>query len=217
MRRTSDGEFPPGTMPTTHILKPSGSDLKGHAENEYFCLQLATMLGFPAAQARIEQIGERSVIVVERYDRMRSGNRVMRVHQEDMCQSLGVHPRLKYQREGGPGPEDILDHILANSSNARVDCRRFIDALIFNYFIGGTDAHAKNYSFLIAPAGQVRLSPLYDIASVFPYTHLYNPRKTRLAMKVGGRYKLCEIGKLAWSKAARQWSFGESELFRANH
>lgn len=203
---------PSGTMPTTHILKPSGSDLNGHAENEHFCLKLAEKLGFIAAKSDVQKIGDRSVIVVERYDRIRSGGKVRRIHQEDMCQSLGCHPRLKYQREGGPSPSDIINHILANSSSPVKDQNRFIDALIFNFLIGGTDAHAKNYSFLIAPRGQVRLAPLYDIASVFPYSHLYNERKTRLAMKIGNRYKFSEIGKSAWEKAAREWQINEKQL-----
>ena len=48
--------------------------------------------------------------------------------------------------------------------------RRFADALIWNWLIGGTDAHAKNYSVLLA-GDQVRLAPLYDIASALPIRH----------------------------------------------
>ena len=64
--------------------------------------------------------------------------------------------------------------------------RRFADALIWNWLIGGTDAHAKNYSLLLA-GNQIRLAPLYDIASALPYgTH---ERKLRFAMKLGGDYR----------------------------
>ena len=67
----------------------------------------------------------------------------------------------------------------------RMRCARFADALIWNWLIAGTDAHAKNYSLLLA-GGQVRLAPLYDIASALPYgTH---ERKLRFAMKIGGDY-----------------------------
>ena len=45
---------------------------------------------------------------------------------------------------------------------------RFADALIWNWLIAGTDAHAKNYSLLLAE-DQVRLAPLYDVASALPY------------------------------------------------
>jgi serine/threonine-protein kinase HipA len=57
---------------------------------------------------------------------------------------------------------------------------RFFDALAWNWLIAGTDAHAKNYSLLLA-GGQVRLAPLYDIASALPYEH---ERGLRFAMKL---------------------------------
>jgi len=41
--------------------------------------------------------------------------------------------------------------------------------VIFNFLIGGTDAHAKNVSLLIAGRGQVRLAPCYDLISILPY------------------------------------------------
>jgi serine/threonine-protein kinase HipA len=62
---------------------------------------------------------------------------------------------------------------------------RFADALIWNWLIGGTDAHAKNYSLLLA-GDQVRLAPLYDVASALPYG--IHERKLRFAMKIGGDY-----------------------------
>ncbi len=218
-RDEPDGPWgvPSGDIPTTHILKPCGPEHPGHTENEHFCLRLARHLGMRAACSEVLTAGSRTVIAVERYDRLRTPSGVKRIHQEDMCQSLGCHPRNKYQRDGGPGAADILAHISEHSSNPQQDRARFIDALILNYLIAGPDAHGKNYSFLIAPGGQVRLAPLYDVASLFPYTHLYNERKTRLAMKIGNRYKLCEIGESAWEKAAAEWRMDPVRLFRRIH
>ena len=203
---------PSGAIPTTHIFKPCGPELEGHAENEHLCLRLAKKLGFKVANTRVTQIGNRSVIIVKRYDRIIKDGLVKRVHQEDMCQSLGYYPQWKYQSEGGPSPKQIINHIITNSSSPQVDKSRFIDALIFNFLIGGTDAHSKNYSLLIAGGGQVRLAPLYDIASIFPYNRLYNPLKTKLAMQTGGQYKMSKIGKEAWMKAATEWNIAEESL-----
>ena len=33
---------------------------------------------------------------------------MQRVHQEDMCQALGLMPGAKYQQDGGPGIPDIV-------------------------------------------------------------------------------------------------------------
>jgi serine/threonine-protein kinase HipA len=77
---------------------------------------------------------------------------------------------------------------------------RFLDALAWNWLIAGTDAHAKNYSLLLA-GRQVRLAPLYDIASALPYgTH---ERELRLAMKLGGDYRVYPMHN-TWPKAARE-------------
>lgn len=71
--RTDDGwAVPSGRIPTTHILKPPGSDYNGFVENEMFCLRLARAMGMPAAfSEKIEMDGE-SAICVERYDRKRT-------------------------------------------------------------------------------------------------------------------------------------------------
>jgi serine/threonine-protein kinase HipA len=49
-------------------------------------------------------------------------------------------------------------------TDADIAVMRFFDALMVNWLICGTDAHAKNYSLLLA-GRQVRLAPLYDVAS----------------------------------------------------
>ena len=65
--------------------------------------------------------------------------------------------------------------------------------------IAGTDGHAKNYSLLLA-GSDVRLAPLYDIASALPYgTH---ERKLRFAMKIGGDYDVYSR-RNGWGEAAR--------------
>jgi len=83
------------------------------------------------------------------------------------------------------------------------DVDTFIDALGFNWLIAGTDAHAKNYSLLLAGGPHVRLAPFYDIASILPYDHV-DMHKIKLAMKIGGEYKLSQIGLRQWQKFARE-------------
>ncbi|MGY3387696.1 hypothetical protein ACVWW6_000287 [Bradyrhizobium sp. USDA 3311] len=75
--------------------------------------------------------------------------------------------------------------------------------MVFNWLIGGSDAHAKNYSLLLASGPLVRLAPLYDIASILPYDNV-DQRKIKLAMKVGGEYKLDQIGLRQWQKFSRE-------------
>lgn len=195
--------IPSGRIPTTHILKPPTGHFDGHAENEHICLLLAGHLGLPVADTKVMRFGEEVAIVIERYDRQFSGNAIVRVHQEDICQALGIPPTSKYQNEGGPSPADVIELLRTYSTDRVADVDTFIDALGFNWLIAGTDAHAKNYSLLLAGGPHVRLAPLYDIASILPYDDV-DMQKIKLAMKIGGEYKLSLIGLRHWQKFARE-------------
>jgi len=192
---------PSGREPTTHILKPQTGEFDGHAENEHLCLMLARALGLPTARSEVRRFEDVTAIVVERYDRIQIAIQgpVYRVHQEDMCQALGVHPMRKYQNDGGPGPKDIA--ALLRTHAIGDDIATFRDALILNWLIGGSDAHAKNYSLLIGGGGTVRLAPLYDLASILAHPNI-DAGKARMAMKIGDEYRLRAIGVPEWRKAA---------------
>jgi serine/threonine-protein kinase HipA len=205
---------PSGRMPTTHILKPNAVSLDGHVENEHFCLVLAREVGLPAASSRLERFEDQVAIVVERFDRLVTPKDIIRIHQEDVCQALGVHPAKRYENEGGPGARTIVQLLRTHSRNPAEDVATFVDSLIFNWIIGGTDAHAKNYALLIGAEGRARLAPLYDIASILPYAGK-QLRKAKLAMKIGGKYRLTEIGAYQWDKLARELNL-EADQVRAS-
>jgi len=213
----ADGRWgiPSGRTPTTHILKPPTGEFDGHAENEHFCLSMARVLGLPTASTKVAHFGDEVAIVIERYDRTRTGAHVARVHQEDMCQALGVLPTRKYENEGGPSAGTIIDLLRTHSSARDDDIRTFTDALILNWLIAGTDAHAKNYSLLIGNGGRVRLAPLYDVASVLPYDQ-FDLHRLKLAMKVGKEYLVNDIGARQWRRFAEQAKLdGDGVIARA--
>lgn len=208
-----DGRWgiPSGRIPTTHIFKPPNDAFQGHAENEHVCLQLAKALGFPAAESRVLRFEKQLAIVVQRYDRVVSRRAVRRVHQEDMCQALGCPPTSKYQNQGGPNAKDIIDFLRVYSSNSQEDVWTFVQALGFNWLIGGTDAHAKNYSMLIGSGGRSRLAPLYDVASILPYD--FDRKKLKLAMSIGREYLLEHIVWRKWAQFSDQMHL-PAELLR---
>lgn len=156
---------------TSHILKPALEGFDDHDLNEHLCLSAARRAGLMAANTRIASFDDQTAIVTERYDRVAQPNGwLRRIHQEDLCQALGLPPELKYQSEGGPTPRAIVDLLRQVLPGVAADdaVLRFLDALVLNWLICGTDAHAKNYSLLLA-GRQVRLAPLYDVASALPY------------------------------------------------
>ena len=192
---------PRGLTPTTHILKPPIPGFPGHCENEHLCLAVAGALGLPVARSRVRRFGRETAIVVERYDRMMAGGRLVRLHQEDLCQALGRSPLNKYESEGGPGCRDIARAIRSHCGRPGEDLRTFVKAIALNRVLGGTDAHARNFSLLIGAGGKARLAPLYDLASALPYPGHYAPR-LRLAMKVGGEARLGYIRIRHWERFA---------------
>lgn len=202
---------PRGRTPSTHILKPRSLDLPGQVENEAFCVRLAPKLNLPAPHIWVENFDGLLVVVIERYDRVRldgrrklaldqRGGEVRRVHQEDCCQALRFMPQRKYQQEGGPGIGAIME-LLSGSSKPAVDRDRFMRSQAYNFVIGGSDAHAKNYGLLLSTQGRFRLAPLYDIISLLPY--LERRRDGRLAMSVDGHYRFDQIMPRHWENQAR--------------
>ncbi|HEX4066934.1 MAG TPA: type II toxin-antitoxin system HipA family toxin [Acidobacteriaceae bacterium] len=210
----SDGKrwgIPSGRTPTTHILKPPTGEWDGHAENEHFCLTLARACGLIVPNSRVLRFSDEIAIVIERFDRLKTPTGWLRVHQEDFCQALGVHPAMKYESQHGPGIRQIVELLRQRSSAAGEDIDSFLDAIIFNWLIAGTDAHAKNFALLLGTNGAVRLAPFYDLASVLPYRSI-DPKRAKLAMKVGGEYRIANITLRNWRKMAAEIRADEDRL-----
>lgn len=200
--------IPQGRTPTTHILKPPTGAFDGYAENEHFCLALARALGLSVCKSTVLRFGDEITICVTRYDRQYQAGRWWRVHQEDFCQALGVMPQRKYQNEGGPSPAAINGLLQQYSSRPQVDREGFLRSLVFNWLIGGSDAHAKNYSLLVGTGGIVRLAPLYDITSALPYPQIER-RKLKMAMKVGSHYRWHDIRLSDWLALGQEMGYRE--------
>lgn len=207
-----DGErwgIPSGRRATTHILKPLADQREGHVKNEHFCVRLAERAGLAAVETEVLNVDGIPVICIRRFDRQANAKgQIVRLHQEDTCQSLGVNPRNKYENEGGPTALRILQLLQEQSSSPAEDRDRFVRALAFNFLIGGTDAHAKNYALIINPK-QRRLAPLYDVASYLPY--MGKEKGVKLAMKIGGHYEMDRIGIGHWTELATKAGLEDPE------
>jgi serine/threonine-protein kinase HipA len=175
--------IPEGTSPSSHILKTAIPQLDNTVVNETFCMTLASRIGLPVPVTRVVTIGDQQVYMVERYDRKlsTSGN-VVRLHQEDFCQALGIPPELKYEKEGGPGFSDCFRLVEEWSSEPLLDAKNLLNWALYNFIIGNADAHGKNVSFLYNH-GLVRMAPFYDLISTAVYKRLNN----KFAMKMGGQ------------------------------
>jgi serine/threonine-protein kinase HipA len=201
---------PGGRTPTTHIIKPCVPGFDGLVENEHLCQDIAARLGMPAANSYVLAL-DQTYIVVERYDRLPppDSSLVQRIHQEDMCQALGLMPGRKYQEDGGPGIAQIVTLIRRVSSDPDTDVDRFLQANMFNWLIGGTDGHLKNYSILVSAGDEIRLAPLYDLSSQLPYPKLI---ALRVSMKIGDHYDIWRVGIADWRKLAHTCTIEEERV-----
>jgi serine/threonine-protein kinase HipA len=223
--------LPRGATPTTHILKlPLGiiagfrGDFSDSVENEWLCAQILRELGLPVADATIESFGQVKALVVERFDRRwigvdaqaaqkarftpTKGTWIARLPQEDFCQATGIPPSNKYESDGGPSMDDVLG-VLSGSENAADDKATFALAQLAFWLLAATDGHAKNFSLHHASGGSFRMTPLYDVLSVWPIVgsraNQWPLQRVKLAMALRGRkrhYKLAEIQTRHWQELA---------------
>ncbi|WP_439287109.1 type II toxin-antitoxin system HipA family toxin [Lonepinella sp. BR2357] len=184
---------------TSHIFKlPIGQvaqgqlDLSMSCENEWLCLEILRLFGLDVPNAEIRHFGETKVLIVERFDRRwaKSGNWLVRLPQEDLCQALNIAPARKYESDGGAGILSIM-HLLNSSADPLNDRKRFFKAQILYWLLCAIDGHTKNFSIFLEQGNRYRLTPFYDVMSAYP---LINPKglrhqKIKMAMAWHGENK----------------------------
>jgi serine/threonine-protein kinase HipA len=123
--------------------------------------------------------------------------RIIRRHQEDFCQALGILPDSKYEFEGGPSIARIVATLRDLSAAPAADVNSFLRAVALNYLVGNSDAHGKNFALLYDPVTGIRLAPLYDIVSTAVYEVA-----TKMAMFIGGEEESAAVTEDAWLRLA---------------
>lgn len=204
---------PEGDTPTTCIFKPSIRGLPDQALVEHLTMETARRLGLPTARSLIAEFGGHQAIIVDRSDRNHTTEGVVRVHQEDLCQALGVRPQMKYQRSGGPTPVQIADHLWGWSVDPEEDVTRFAEAVFYNWLMVGPDAHAKNYSILLR-GDEVVLAPLYDVCSFLPWLPDEEAIDAEpLSMSVGRGFAVGDADHMSvWRDAAQRMDLAPDDL-----
>lgn len=199
-----DGKIamPEDNIPTTHIIKTALPKFIQSIQNEYICMKLARRIGIDVPDVEIRNIDGLEFLLVERFDRIINqycdGNvsniddytndcktcknhvqtqclRMKRILQEDFAQSLGVQSRDKYNVTF----KDCLWVLNQTTTPARTKLE-FVKRVVFNYIIGNTDAHSKNFSLSFHAPNDISLTPAYDLLC----TSVYDCDQ-RIAMKIG--------------------------------
>jgi len=215
---------PHGATPTTHIFKlPLGlvghmqADFTTSIQNEWLTMEVMRAYGLHVARCEMLDFDGQPVLCVERFDRQlhTSGNWWMRLPQEDFCQATGRPPDAKYQAEGGPSALDIT-RLLQGSENAHADIETVLTCQVLFWMLAATDGHAKNFSIRLLAGGRFRLTPLYDIMSVWPIVgdgpnqlSWYNAKLATAVMARKPLYRLRDIERRHFNAMAARSGYGK--------
>jgi serine/threonine-protein kinase HipA len=190
-----DGQmgFGEGNLASTHILKFGATRAMHLVINEYICMKLAKRMKLPVAEVSLVRFGE-PVLLVKRFDRQWSGEHVDRLHLIDGCQMLDLPPTYKYERPFGKGADAAVIRSGASLPGLFAACRMcripalairdLLNWILFQLLIGNSDAHGKNISFYVSPAG-IDVAPAYDLQNLDMYGSEYD---RDLAMAVGDAF-----------------------------
>jgi serine/threonine-protein kinase HipA len=196
--RLGDGSWgrPTGGRPSTHILKREDPRFPGMIEAEAQCLALARAVSLTTIETETLALGGFNCLIVSRFDRTEEGEVVRRIHQEDLCQALGIDSsgargRAKYEQPGhGPSLRQAAKLLDSYGADPFAELDRLVATIAYTVAIGNADAHGKNLGLLHPDPQSVTLAPLYDTVP----TALWPGLRRRAAMAIGGQPDLDNVG-----------------------
>jgi serine/threonine-protein kinase HipA len=172
-------------------------------------MRAAARLGLQVAVTEYVEFEDQPAIIVKRFDRTTREGRLVRIHQEDFCQTFGLDPGKKYEADQGPGVQRIAQRLRDVTSDDSVE--RFARAVILNYLLGAPDAHAKNYALLLVGSA-ARLTPLYDIASGLTAARSDGLRYPKAAMSIGGERAFGQVLGIHWDTFANRVGLSSDQV-----
>ena len=212
-----------GSLSSTHILKPEplNTALPFMVANEHFCMKLASRISVRrygqnhVAEVELLRIPA-PVLSIRRFDRQLRTDQfvdgpddvkvpaVERLHIIDGCQATDLSVAVKYERNLGNGKD--VAHIRDGASFERlfatrqyleqpaIGVRRMTLWVVTTLLTGNSDAHGKNLSYHVGPAG-LRVAALYDLVSVMQYDS--QNLEHELAMAFGDEFRLEDVKSFA--------------------
>ena len=203
--------LPKGDAPSTHIVKQSHVRHKPIVLNEQLCIQTAKRIGITVPESFIvshgSQADEDILYATARYDRPLSNNKELdglkcpyRLHQEDFAQALGIFAADKYEKTPSGYMARMFELLRNNSSNPIEDQIALLRIIIFNYLIGNTDCHVKNFSLLYSEdLKSKRLAPAYDLVA----TRVYRTTSD-MSFYIGDELNISKINRSKFEMAASE-------------
>lgn len=157
---------------------PEKGDRWNNARVEASMLALARECGLHACDARVVGVAGADVLLVRRFDRVKTHEGYLRhrfvsaLTVLDAGETIGERTRWSYLL--------LADELRRRSHRASADLRELFGRMVFNALISNTDDHPRNHG-LIAPAKDFELAPAYDLTP----NPLTSVERRDLALTVG--------------------------------
>ena len=139
---------------------PDQADQWNNARVEGAMLALAQECGMRVARHRIETVGDKDVLLVQRFDRARTPAGYLRHRMASALTVLGAE-----DSHGDRAKWSYLllaDELRRRSAQPAADLEELFKRMVFNALISNTDDHPRNHA-LIAPTTRWELAPAYDL------------------------------------------------------
>lgn len=192
---------------------------------EAVALSLAQKSGIPVPAARVEDIGGKPVLLLQRFDRD-GAQRIPFLSAMSMLGSRDNETRSYLE---------IVDALRQHGAAPKADMEALWRRLVFNILISNTDDHLRNHGFLYEGQAGWRLSPAYDLNPVptdikprilsTAINEDDNTASLSIAMEVAGYFELepakareiaAQVGKatLKWRDEAARHGIAKNEIDR---
>ena len=123
---------------------------------EAVALDLAEKSGINVVSGRVEKVGKKPVLILQRFDR-KDAQRIPFVSAMSMLDAKDNQPRSYLE---------IVDVLRRYGAAPKRDMEELWRRIVFNIMISNTDDHLRNHGFLYEGPNGWRLSPAYDLNPV---------------------------------------------------
>ncbi len=136
----------------------SSSDLYNVIKAEFIAMRLAHMAGLDVAPVSLAKSSQRDILLVERFDRIRTKDGWQRKSMISALTLLGLDELMaRYASH-----EDLVEIIRHKFRDASATLKELFARITFNILTGNTDDHARNHA-AFWDGEMLELTPAYDI------------------------------------------------------
>ncbi len=136
----------------------SSTDIYSVIKAEFVAMRLASMVDIDTAHVSLVDTLGKAVLLVERFDRVKSNHGWMRKGMVSALTLFGLDEMMARYA----GYEDLAELIRHRFDNAADTLRELFKRLVFNILCGNTDDHARNHA-AFWDGEHLSLTPAYDI------------------------------------------------------